>query len=181
MAGITKIYEDETDENVLHSQEITIAIKDNLDAILKSLPLLNLGGWYRRLGVTIYDVNAAGRDIDIGVGNSAIIFTVPSFWIPGGVGAIRIYAAGSVGTGPGADLYLNFRLTNLSNGSVYQVGPLYNADFVTRPGSTRLFNNSTLAIDGGFNYKFEAVAVNVNQLTGAQLQLHALTVTPLWN
>ena len=177
MAGIVTIDEDETDVNVLHSQDITIAIRDNIDALYRALPLVNLGGWYLDNVTTTYDCD--GSVLILAATFSYVVFTMPSFWVPAGVGVINIDIAGDVSIA-GLPYYYLFRLTNLSTGDVYESGRVYNADFVARLGSTRQFYNYDSPIEGGANYRFEAIG-HVDGGPSATFTFYGLTIRPLWS
>ena len=176
MAGITKIYEDETDKNVLHSQEITQAIRDNNDALYRGLPLVSLGAWYLNQSTTVYDLDA-NRSVS-GPASEAIL-TVESFWVPEGVRSLAINLAANIGAAVSTNHYITVVLTNRSTGDVYTSIRYYYGDFVIRYGSTRAWVDFTIAVEGGANYKLEVVGTN-EAAGGWLFYCYALLVRPDW-
>lgn len=176
MGGYSKIDAGETDINVLHSEEISKALKNNNDALTRGLPLFSAGGSYLN-GSTIYDDLGAYRYF---WGQSLIMAQVESIWVPDGVDGIRINLAATVGGTPTYDQYFRIRLINLATTNQYWSPNLYTWDFTSRFGTAYPFYEQIMYLPGGANYQLIVDAIHVT--TGFKaFYVYTLHVLPQWS
>lgn len=161
MAGYQKVDESETDANVMHSQDITIAFKNSIDALVRSLPLLNAGGWYYNGGI----------QLDLATSGTGIVFTHHSMWVPEGVAALRV----RMSINPAGLPTMGCALTNLSTLIPYNTPPFPSAGFIIPAGSALPWQFQDVSLPGGDYYKVE-----IGPVAGSVNNLWAVFVQPLW-